>query len=147
MLPRTASLTLRLEHAEKAVRKGVEHVLREHSLTFEQWQVLAALLERPGQRMTNLAAASVLPAPSLTRHVDHLLQHALVIRRTDSADKRQVVVALSDRGERLANQLIALESRVEIDAQLAACLTQRIAVPDSFGPRLAPDSPAEVVQH
>jgi DNA-binding MarR family transcriptional regulator len=107
-------LTLRLKHAEQAVRRAIDHVLVIEGLTFEQWQVLAALSERPGLRMTELAEFACLPAATLTRHVDHLAGLALVIRRIDPADRRRAVVALSVRGEGLAARLLVLEQGVDV---------------------------------
>lgn len=117
-----AGLTLRLRRAEQRVRDALGPVLTTEQVTFEQWQVLASLLERPGQTMTSLAASAALPAATLTRHVDHLVQRALVIRRVDPHDKRRAVAALSVLGERLARRLADLESRVElpVDTDLSA---------------------------
>ncbi|MCW2747955.1 MAG: MarR family transcriptional regulator [Nocardioidaceae bacterium] len=109
------SATLRLKQAEYHLRRRLEHVLEAEHITFEHWQVLAALLERPGLRMTELAEAAVLPAATLTRHVDRLVDRALVIRRIDPDDKRRAVVALSGRGELLAMRLREVESAVGSD--------------------------------
>ena len=72
------------------------------------------MLERPGLRMTELAEAAVLPAATLTRHVDRLVERALVIRRIDPDDRRRAVVALSGRGEQMARRLREVESDAEI---------------------------------
>ena len=108
------SATLRLKQAELFLRRALGHVLEAEDITFEQWQVLAALLERPGIRMTDLAEAAVLPAATLTRHVDRLVERALVIRRVDPGDKRSAVVALSSRGKHLAGRLRQLESNADV---------------------------------
>lgn len=110
------SVTLRLKQAELVLRRALGPGLSGHGITFEQWQVLAALLENPGQRMTDLAEAAMLPAATLTRHVDRLVERALVIRRVDSGDKRRALVALSTRGEAVADQLRAAENRVTVGA-------------------------------
>ena len=110
------SATLRLKHAELSLRRSLGYVLDAEHITFEHWQVLAALLERPGIRMTDLAEAAVLPAATLTRHVDRLVERALVIRRVDPADRRRAVVALSPRGTLLAAQIREVESRAEVSA-------------------------------
>lgn len=108
------SMTLRLKKVELSVRQALGAELEAANITFEHWQVLAALLEEPGLRMTDLAEASVLPAATLTRHVDRLVEQALVIRRIDSKDKRRAVVALSAPGEQLALRLHELELKVEL---------------------------------
>ena len=115
-----ASVTLRLKHAERALRRAVEPRLTAEQLTFEQWQVLSALRERPGLRMTELAEFAVLPAASLTRHVDRLVERALVIRRIDPDDRRRAVVALSSLGERLAALLHDAESGAVLPSLVAS---------------------------
>jgi len=105
-------LALRIKRAERMLRRELDPVLDAEGVTFEQWQVLAALLAEPGQRMTHLAASSSLPAPSLTRHVDRLVERALVVRRIDPADRRSAVVALSERGGACARRLAAIEASV-----------------------------------
>lgn len=117
------SVTLRLKRAKLALRRALEPVLDAESITFEHWQVLAALLEQPGLRMTDLAEAAVLPAATLTRHVDRLVEHALVIRRIDPDDKRRAVVALSARGKRVAAGLRGIELNAEADASANEIVT------------------------
>lgn len=124
LLDSARSATLRLKQAELALRRALEPVLDAESITFEHWQVLAALLEQPGLRMTDLAEAAALPAATLTRHVDRLVEHALVIRRIDPDDKRRAVVALSGPGERLAERLRS----IELDAAATVRLGDIVAV-------------------
>lgn len=110
------SPTLRLKHAENTLRVQLSGALRSASISFEQWQVLAALWEAPGLRMTDLAEFAVLPPATLTRHVDALVERALVIRRIDPDDKRRVVVALSSQGGQLAEELRGVERDAVADA-------------------------------
>lgn len=114
----SAGKTLQLKRAEQVLRSQLEPLLRAEKITFEQWQVLAALLDQPGLRMTELAEAAVLPAATLTRHVDRLVELAMIVRRIDVEDKRRVAVALSARGEKLALRL--RESERSADIELAA---------------------------
>jgi DNA-binding MarR family transcriptional regulator len=104
------SVTLRLKRAEIQVRQVLGPILKDAGITFEQWQVVAALHHEPGLRMTQLAERAVLPAASLTRHVDKLVELALVIRRVDAGDKRRAVAALSARGAALAERLTTAEA-------------------------------------
>lgn len=104
------SATLRLKQAEAALRHHLAPDLAMHGLSFEQWQVLAALLAEPGQRMTDLARTAALAAASLTRHVDYLVESAMVVRCYDPADRRRIAVALSSRGEQIARRLQRVET-------------------------------------
>jgi DNA-binding MarR family transcriptional regulator len=108
------SLSLRLKRAERTLRLELAPVLDAEYLLFEHWQIMAVLLARPGLRMSELAEAAVLPAASLTRHMDRLVERALVIRRIDPDDKRSIVAALSVMGQALAKRLSKLETKVAL---------------------------------
>jgi DNA-binding MarR family transcriptional regulator len=111
---RAASEVLRLKQAEAALRRRLAPLLDEYLITLEHWQVLAALQEHPGIRMTELAEFAAVPPASLTRHVDRLAELALVVRRIDPGDRRRAVVALSRRGEQLAARLMAAEAGAQL---------------------------------
>jgi DNA-binding MarR family transcriptional regulator len=69
--------------------------------------------------MTEIAAHAMVPAPTLTKIVDRLVDAALVYRRPDETDRRRVLVLLSEHGrathDALAPQVAAVE-REFIDA-------------------------------
>lgn len=100
------------------MRRRLQPLLAEHGIGFEHWLVLAALGEAGGVRMSELAEAAVLPPATLTRHVDRLVECALVIRRIDAEDRRVAVVALSRQGETLVARLRVAEEPASVDAFL-----------------------------
>lgn len=104
-----ASLSLLLKRAEHVLRDRMYPVLAVEDLLFEHWQIMAVLHSQPGLRMSDIAHAALLPPATLTRHMDRLVERALVIRRIDPDDKRSAIAALSSRGERLAARLQAIE--------------------------------------
>lgn len=106
-------LGLLLRQAEQIVRRAMAEPLAELDLTAEQWRVMAALLEEPGQTMSALADAAVLPGGTLTRHIDHLVERGLVLRRVHVEDRRRVAAVLSPRGRAVAQRLRAREVGVE----------------------------------
>lgn len=106
---------LLLRRVEQVVRESMAEPLAELDLTAEQWRVLAALLHEPGQSMSSLAEATVLPSGTLTRHVDQLVERGLVLRRVHAQDRRRVAAALSPRGKVVAQRLRAREVGVEDD--------------------------------
>ena len=108
-------LALLLKRAEETVRLRLQPALDEADLNLEHWRILSVLLSEPGLRMTSIAEAAVVPGASLTRHMDRLVERALVIRRVDPEDKRRVVAALSPRGAELALRLRAAEAAAEPD--------------------------------
>ena len=120
------SLALLLTQAERSLRRQLEPTLTEAGLTFDHWRIMTVLLARPGIRMSAIADEAVLPAATLTRHMDHLVERAMVVRRIDPGDKRRVVAALSPMGEELALRLRAGERVVE-DAIARGLGTARFA--------------------
>lgn len=94
---------LRLAGKVVAVAHQVEKMLAESlvdaGLNASQWLVLQTLTFSGEATMGDLAGATGLPSPSLTRHVDGLVDRALVFRRLDDADRRRVVIHLSTRGQ------------------------------------------------
>jgi len=111
----STSLLLLLKQAERRIELGLLPELDEFELTIEQWRVMSALHEEPGQPMTTLAETAVLPPASLTRHVDKLVERGLVLRRIHPDDKRRIVTALSPVGGTVADRLAAAQRELEAD--------------------------------
>jgi DNA-binding MarR family transcriptional regulator len=107
------SLSLLLKRSEHALRQRLQPTLDAEELLFEQWQIVAVLAEQPGLRMSEIADTAVVPAATLTRHMDRLVERALVIRRIDPDDKRRVVAALSPLGHALAERVRGVEQAIE----------------------------------
>lgn len=109
----TSSLLLLLKQAERRLEQQLLPLLDEFDLTVEQWRVLSALSAEPGQPMSVLATSAGLPAASLTRHVDRLVERGLVLRRIHPEDRRRVVTALSPLGSTVAERLRVHELHIE----------------------------------
>lgn len=119
------SLLLQLKQAERRIELGLVPLLEEFELTIEQWRVMSALHEEPGQPMTTLAENAVLPPASLTRHVDKLVERGLVLRRIHRDDRRRVVAALSPVGLTVASRISDEEQRIA-PAALASSTDPRL---------------------
>jgi DNA-binding MarR family transcriptional regulator len=104
-----------LKRIERQLELGLQPLLDEFGLTIEQWRIMAALHEEPGQPMSVLAESAVLPAASLTRHVDKLVERGLVLRRIHPDDKRRIVTALSPVGSTVADRLGSAQRELEAD--------------------------------
>ncbi|MET9311896.1 MarR family transcriptional regulator [Kribbella sp. NPDC003505] len=107
-------MLLLLKRMERQFELGLQPLLAEFGLTMEQWRIMAALHEEPGQAMSVLAQSAVLPAASLTRHVDKLVERGLVLRRVHASDKRRVVTALSPVGTTVADRLAEAQRGLEV---------------------------------
>lgn len=87
-----------LTRAARRVTAKVEPVLKSAGLTLDQWLVIDALAAARGSTMTELAAATLVTGPTLTRVTDRLVLTAVAYREVDPADRRRVRVYLSSRG-------------------------------------------------
>ncbi|MEV4453724.1 MarR family winged helix-turn-helix transcriptional regulator [Streptomyces mirabilis] len=87
-----------LTRAERLSVRRVQSVLDEFDCSVEAWRVLDLLSDGQGHNMTALADRAFLPAPSLTKLIDQLVDQNLVFRRVDPADRRRVLAHLTPRG-------------------------------------------------
>ncbi|HEX4190344.1 MAG TPA: MarR family transcriptional regulator [Marmoricola sp.] len=109
----TSSLALLLRQSESLIRQRLQPVLEEFDLTLEHWRIMSVLLDGPALPMSTLADHAVVPAATLTRHLDKLVERGMVVRLLDPSDKRKIVAALSPVGQVLADRLRADEVAVE----------------------------------
>jgi DNA-binding MarR family transcriptional regulator len=90
-------------HGEAALAR----VLSDSSLKVEDWRVLDYLATRRTVPMTDLAQATLITGPTLTRTVDRLVSRGLMYRTADVQDRRRVLVNLTARGRTLRSRLAA----------------------------------------
>lgn len=88
----------------------VAAALAPEGFTVDQWRVLRSLADDAGQTMGALAASLRIPAPSLTRLVDGLVDRSLVYRRQATEDRRRLTVHLARAGRA---RLATLDALVE----------------------------------
>jgi MarR family transcriptional regulator, organic hydroperoxide resistance regulator len=117
-----------LSEAEQVVNRGLGEALAAEGMTVEQWRILRALSDGHGHSMGDLAAAVLMPHPTLTKAVDRLIDNALVYRRQDEIDRRRVAVFLAERGQRAIERLDrhAAEHHRAIEAAYGAARTERL---------------------
>lgn len=108
-IPHSSSEAVRLRQLESVLRTHLEPPLRRCGLTMDHWRILAVVHERPGIGMGILATDAVVPAATLTRYADKLVELGYLLRHIDPADRRRSVVSLSQRGQALAETLRAAE--------------------------------------
>lgn len=94
-----------LTRAERLAARRIQSVLDAFDCSVEAWRVLDLLSGDEGRSMTALAEDAALPAPTLTKIVDQLVDQNLVFRRVDPTDRRRVLVQLTPRGLRRRRQL------------------------------------------
>ncbi len=141
------SLPMMLLRARESVMRHFRASLRSHDVTEQQWRVLRALSTVPGLEVAQLANATYLLGPSLSRILRDLQQRALVVRTAESKDLRVGFVSITAKGSNLI-ATIAPESEAiyaEITARfgpqrlaelqaLLVDLEQCLMAPDIFAP-------------
>ena len=99
------SLPMELLKAREAAMARFRPLLRRHGLTEQQWRAIRALAEFDSLDASELAARSVLLAPSLTRILQRLEIQGLIERKTHESDQRRQVVVLTPAGRRRINRI------------------------------------------
>jgi homoprotocatechuate degradation regulator HpaR len=102
--------------------------LRKHGVTEQQWRILRALAHRGPLEVTELAEATFLLAPSLSRILPDLENRELVSRRPVDTDLRRSVVSLESRGLELiaAHAPYSEEMYAEIAERFGAQRTEQL---------------------
>jgi MarR family transcriptional regulator, organic hydroperoxide resistance regulator len=80
--------------------------LRRRGVAVPVWRVLASLHGSKGETVTGLAAVCLLQQPTMTKLLDRMVRGGMVTRSQDARDRRVVRVALTPKGETLADELI-----------------------------------------
>ncbi len=101
MRPFSESLPMALLRSREAVMRLFRPGLRRHGVTEQQWRVLRALAHAGPLEVTELAEATFLLAPSLSRILPDLEKRQLISRRQVDTDLRRSVVSLEPKGLRL----------------------------------------------
>lgn len=101
MRPFSESLPMALLRTREAVMRLFRPGLRSRGVTEQQWRILRALAHQGPMEVTELAEATFLLAPSLSRILPDLEKRRLVSRRPVDTDLRRSVVSLQVEGLRL----------------------------------------------
>jgi MarR family transcriptional regulator, organic hydroperoxide resistance regulator len=115
--PSLGHLVGRIEHR---LRREIEQTIGLGGPNLDQWRAIDLLADGDGHSMTEIAGHVMVPAPTLTKIIDRLVEATLVYRRADDKDRRRILVFLSDRGRELHRRLAPEVQRIE--AELAARL-------------------------
>ena len=98
---RPPSIGRQLSFAAGAVTTLCNRLLAAHDLSLPQWVVLAALWQRNGLTVSEIADYSGNAIPATSRILDRMLAKGLVQRTPDAEDRRAVRISLDARGEDL----------------------------------------------
>lgn len=94
----SAELMELISGVNRRYEQMMEAQLKPAGLPIEQYRILEALGRRDGLPMRELATEVFVDSTSLTKIVDRMIASGDVYRAQDSADRRKVLICLSDRG-------------------------------------------------
>ena len=112
-LPSTRrSLPIALMRSREKVMAPIRDMLRASGLTEQQWRVLRILSEFGPQDLTEIARQACLLMPSLSRIIRSLAQNGLVIRASDTKDRRRQTVVISPAGQQLIDDNLVQATQI-----------------------------------
>ena len=112
-LPSTRrSLPIALMRSREKVMAPIRDMLRASGLTEQQWRVLRILSEFGPQDLTEIARQACLLMPSLSRIIRSLAQNGLVIRASDTKDRRRQAVVISPAGQHLIDDNLVQATQI-----------------------------------
>lgn len=101
-----------LLRARESVMRHFRKSLREFGVTEQQWRVLRALSTKPQMEVAELARATFLLGPSLSRILVDLDQRGLILREPDPADLRRWMISLSPSGVTLIDTVTPVSEAI-----------------------------------
>ena len=112
-LPSTRrSLPIALMRSREKVMAPIRDMLRASGLTEQQWRVLRILSEFGPQDLTEIARQACLLMPSLSRIIRSLAQNGLVIRASDTKDRRRQTVVISPARQHLIDDNLVQATQI-----------------------------------
>jgi DNA-binding MarR family transcriptional regulator len=114
--PRVEGIVVRLQLLDRHLRRELERALATQSLKMWEFKTLH-ILRRGGPpyraTATELATALDLSPAAMTKRLDNLEQDGYLRRSHDDADRRRVLITLTEAGMRAWGSTISLQDQVE----------------------------------
>jgi DNA-binding MarR family transcriptional regulator len=143
-------LGLLIAAARRSIKQAVARRLRRRGLSHQQFWLLIALHETPGQSLRELAGRRHMDPPTASRIVGRLAKRGLVKTEDDPLDRRRRLIRLTPAGTSLARRVhpLAAGVREEIgrgfnsdEARIFGMMLRRvIANMDRVGDRPGPEA-------
>jgi homoprotocatechuate degradation regulator HpaR len=109
------SLPMELMRAREALMRRFRPGLRRIGVTEQQWRILRALAHSGELEASELAAATCLRAPSLSRILPDMEARQLISRRQPGSDLRRSLISLERKGLRLIATHAPFAERIYTD--------------------------------
>ncbi len=129
--PEPMGVVLRIQALAKILGEQTAARLQEYDLQWWQYDVLSTL-RRQGAPFTlpatALAESAMLTSGAMTNRIDRLEEAGLVCRLKDDADRRKVLVQLTDQGLKLIESATEARFETAMDALESLSAKQRNAL-------------------
>jgi DNA-binding MarR family transcriptional regulator len=111
----TKKLGIRLRRLANHLERELRRELAAQGIEVWELEVLLALRRAPGQQLSAgaLLRGSQVTAGAITNRIARLEKQGVVRRDVDPADRRQVLVTLTDAGKRRADCILAIHTTAE----------------------------------
>lgn len=117
-----------LNRAGARIATAFTQEARKHGISLQMWRVLAALNQRNGQTVGQLADTTSIEVSTLSRVLDQMQKKRLILRKRDGADQRSVTIHRAPAAAAITDKLIPVARAYEtkalggLDAQQAKTL-------------------------
>ena len=105
-------LCFRLYTASRLLTQAYHPLLSEQGLTYPQYLVLMVLWEKDAQPVNDIAKRLILETNTVTPLLKRMEQQGILTRSKGSVDARQVIVTLTEKGQKLQNLLADVPMKV-----------------------------------
>ena len=105
-------LCFRLYTASRLLTQAYHPLLSEQGLTYPQYLVLMVLWEKDAQPVNDIAKRLILETNTVTPLLKRMEQQGILTRSKGSADARQVIITLTEKGWNLQNLLADVPMKV-----------------------------------
>jgi len=99
------SLPLKLLRARETALNHFRPLLKEISLTEQQWRIIRALNEYGALESKQLAECCCILSPSLTGIIKRLEQQNFIQRQKSQEDQRRVLLSLTDHAQKVFDDI------------------------------------------
>lgn len=107
------------------IRQRIDAELRPHELTRLTWLAIGVVQGHPGQTQTELAQRLELKNAATGKLVDRLVGRGLVIRKPDPGDRRVHRLFVTEKSDRLLDELTPVSDAIREDVLQDVGLAER----------------------
>lgn len=111
--PITERLTYLINSLNKQIENDLDERLRPGGIPVEQFRILEVLDASEPCSMGEIAAQSLIEAPTLTKIIDRMVAAGYVYRAPDANDRRRVLILTAPGGKALFKRLRGVSSANE----------------------------------